>query len=189
MVSTLSKKKVKKSLRKLINRQGTEAETLNYFQETLTGFGGMGVGAGGNRNDRGAAILLATNFETSLRIAIERKLSIPEKHRVMLFEDEAAPLRDFAAKIRLGYAIGLFGDETKESLDFIRLIRNAFAHAPSPVRFSTSEIVNACAFLEVPVKVGEAENQTDTSVTGRERFRVVCERIAAALRYMPPSPV
>jgi len=188
-VPTLSKNKVKDSLRKLINRHGTEAETLDYFQETLTGFGGMGVGVGGNRSDRGAAILLATNLETSLRMAIERKLSIQEKHRVMLFEDEAAPLRDFAAKTRLGYAIGLFGDETKESLDFIRLIRNAFAHAPSPVRFSTAEITNACTFLKVPVRVGEAESHADTSVTGRERFRMVCERIAAALRYVSPSPV
>ena len=41
----------------------------------------MGVGAGGNRNDRGAALLLATNLENSLRIAIERKLAIAETSR------------------------------------------------------------------------------------------------------------
>jgi hypothetical protein len=94
-----------RALRALINRPGTQPEAVDYFQEVLTGFGGMGVGAGGNRNDRGAAILLATNLENSLRIAIERKLAIDAKHRTMLFEEEASPLRDFSAKIRMGYAV------------------------------------------------------------------------------------
>jgi hypothetical protein len=51
---------------------GTESETVAYFEEVLTGFGGMGVGAGGNRNDRGGAILLATNLENSLQISSVR---------------------------------------------------------------------------------------------------------------------
>jgi len=114
-----SPSRVKSALRALINRPGIEPEAVDYFQEVLTGFGGMGVGAGGNRNDRGAAILLATNLENSLRIAIERKLAIDAKHRTMLFEEEASPLRDFAAKIRMGYAIGLFGNETKKNLDML----------------------------------------------------------------------
>ena len=80
-----SPSQVKSALRALINRPGTEAEAVDYFPQVLTGFGGMGVGAGGNRNDRGAAILLATNLENSLRIAIERKLAIDVKHRTMLF--------------------------------------------------------------------------------------------------------
>ena len=145
----------------------------------------MGVGAAGNRNDRGAALLLATNPENSLRIAIERKLAIAEKHRTMLFEEEASPLRDFAAKIRMGYAIGLFGEETKKNLDMIRVIRNVFAHAPSPVNFSTVEIKDACALLKMPIPMGAANDQKATNTTGRERFRLVCERTGAALRYVP----
>jgi hypothetical protein len=133
----------------------------------------------------GAALLLATNLENSLRIAIERKLGLAEKHRTMLFEEEASPLRDFAARTRMGYALGLFGEETKKSLDIIRLIRNAFAHAPSPVRFSTPEIEEACALLKVPARVGAADDQKDTNATGRERFRLVCERIGTALRDLP----
>jgi hypothetical protein len=182
-----SPSKVKNALRALINRAGTESETVDYFQEVLTGFGGMGVGAGGNRNDRGAALLLATNLENSLRIAIERKLAIAEKHRAMLFEEEASPLRDFSAKIRMGYAMGLFRKEIKTTLDIIRVIRNVFAHAPSPVRFSTVEIRNACALLKVPVPVGSADDQKDTNATARERFRLACERTGTALRYVPPK--
>ncbi len=180
--------KVMNALRALINRPGTELETTDYFQEVLAGFGGMGVGAGGNRNDRGAALLLATNLENSLRIAIEGKLAIAEKHRAMLFEEEASPLRDFAAKIRMGYAVGLFGEQTKKNLDIIRVIRNVFAHAPSPVRFSTIEIRNACALLKVPAPVGTPDKQNHTSTTDRERFRLVCERTGSALRYVPQKP-
>ncbi len=178
--------KVKDALRALINRPGTQAETPAYIEEVHTGFGGRGVGAGGNRNDRGAALLLTSNLENSLRIAIERKLGITEKRRAMLFVDEAAPLRDFSAKVRIGYAVGLFGEDTKNNLDIIRLIRNAFAHAPSPVRFSTLEVRNACALLKIPAPVGKADDQKDTT-TGRVRFRLVCERTATAFRYVPPK--
>ena len=180
-----SPSRVKSALRALINRPGTEAEAVDYFQQVLTGFGGMGVGAGGNRNDRGVAILLATNLENSLRIAIERKLAIDAKHRTMLFEEEASPLRDFSAKIRMGYAVGLFGEETKNNLDIIRIMRNVFAHAQSPVQFSTVEIEDACGLLKVPARVGAADDQNVTNTTGRERFRLVCERTGAALRYVP----
>jgi hypothetical protein len=131
------------------------------------------------RNDRGAALLLATNVENSLQIAIERKLSTARKRRTASFD----------AKIRKGYALGLFGQETKESLVIIRLIRNAFAHAPSPVRFSTPEIEEACALLKVPARVGAADDQKDTNATGRERFRLVCERIGTALRYVPKESI
>jgi len=172
-----AREQVKSALRALINRPSIESETVDYFQEVLTGFGGMGVGAGGNRNDRGAAILLATNLENSLQIAIERKSAIAKKHRT----------HDFAKKIRTGYDMGLFGEETKKTLDMIRLIRNVFAHAPSPVSFSTPEIEDACALLKIPAPVGAVDDQKDTTATGRECFRLACERTGAALRYAPPK--
>ena len=162
---------VKNALRALINRPGKEADAIAYIEEVVTGFGGMGVGAGGIRNDRGAAILLAANLESSLQIAIERKE--PTANRTATFE----------RKIRKGYALGLFGDETKNNLDLIRWIRNAFAHSPSPVRFSTAEIESACALLKLPAPVGKADDQGEA--TGRHRFRLACERTGIALRYVP----
>ena len=184
---TIKASRIKEALTTLIDRPGTESETVGYFQEVVTGFAGAGVGARGSRNDRGAALLLATIPETSLRIAIEQKLGLAEEHRPMLFEEEAAPLRDFAAKIRMGYALGLFGEETKKNLDIIRAIRNVFAHAAHPVNFSTVEISNACALLTVPSPVGAEDDKKYKSVTGRERFRLVCERIGVALRHLPPK--
>ena len=162
---------VKNALRALINRPGSEADAIAYIEEVVTGFGGMGVGAGGNKNDRGAAILLAANLESSLQIAIERK------------EPTADRTATFEAKIKKGHALGLFGEETKNNLDLIRWIRNAFAHSLSPVRFSTAEIESACALLKLPAPVGKADDQGDA--TGRQRFRLACERTGTALRYVP----
>ena len=81
--------KVKNALRALINRVGTESEAVDYFQEVLPGFGGMGVGAGGNRNDRGAALLLATNLEKSLQIAIERKSAIAKNIALVTLQQKS----------------------------------------------------------------------------------------------------
>jgi hypothetical protein len=180
-MTTPSRSKVKTALNELINTAGTASDALEYFQQVHIGFAGVGVGAGGNRNDRGAAVLLATTLENSLQFAIERKLNIAEVHRTRLFQDEGAPLRDFSAKIRMGHAIGLFGDETKDNLDFIRLIRNVFAHAPSPVNFSIHAISDACTLLKVPQPVDQADDQKAEAATGRERYQLVCERIRTAL--------
>ena len=55
----------------LTTRPGEEAETVAYLVEVTPGFGDADVGARGSRNDRGAALLIASNLENSLRIAIE----------------------------------------------------------------------------------------------------------------------
>ncbi len=170
------------ALMAIINRPSTDSKTQDYIQEVHTGFGGMGVGADGNRNDRGAALLLVANLENSMRIAIEGKLSTAERHRAMLFDGEVSPFGTFSRKIRMGYALRLFGDETRSNLEIIRRIRNVFAHAPCPLHFSTVEVVNACALLKVPAPVGAAEDQKHANTTGRERFTLVCERTEVALR-------
>ena len=38
--------------------------------------------------------------KTPCGLRLSGKLTIAEKHRTMLFEDEASPLRDFSVKIR-----------------------------------------------------------------------------------------
>jgi hypothetical protein len=182
------KSQVMKALRALISRPGTHLETGEYHEQVSLGYGGKGVGAGRHRNDRGAALLLAANLENSLQIAIERRLAIAETYRTILFVDEASPLRRFSAKIRLGYALGLFGDGLKSNLDLVRMIRNVFAHALSPVHFSTPEVMGACAHLTmlVPVEASKV-NPADPKTVGQERFTLVCERMSAHLRFVPPA--
>ncbi len=183
-----SKSQVMKGLRALLIRPGTQLDTGEYHEQVSLGYGGKGVGAGRHRNDRGAALLLAANLENSLQIAIERRLAIAETHRTILFVDEASPLRRFSAKIRMGYALGLFGGGLKSNLDLVRMIRNVFAHAASPVHFSTPEVMGACAYLTMLVSVeANKVNPADSKTVGQERFTLVCKRMSAHLRFVPPT--
>jgi len=50
------------------------------------------------------------------------------------------PLSTFSAKIRLGYAMKLYGDRTFHDLDLLREVRNAFAHGKLSIDFSTPGI-------------------------------------------------
>ena len=64
-----------------------------------------------------------------------------------LFESEGAPLASFHDKIMVGYAIGMYGPAAKADLLAVKRIRNAFAHAPRSIDFTTSEIVQECTRL------------------------------------------
>ncbi|HEX4556399.1 MAG TPA: hypothetical protein VH249_20585 [Xanthobacteraceae bacterium] len=101
------------------------------------------------KNDRGAAVLLGCHIELCLRYAIRNNLSQLENIQKLLFRS-VGPLRSFEAKIRLGYGLGLFGPETKNNLDCIKGIRNAFAHAIIPITFDTPEVASVCRMMTMP---------------------------------------
>src|ERR1700730_13415422 len=130
------------------------------------------------KTDRGAGILFATNLENALRAAIIRRLNIGDDFHAKIFGYEAA-LGTFSRKIIMAHAIGLYGKETRSNLDFIRLIRNALAHAAVPVKFEYHTIANACAAINIPTRMSgwvTWENpEPDTSLLGLARFQIVCE--------------
>src|SRR5262249_32789380 len=101
------------------------------------------------KNERGAALMLAANVETALLYAIKRTLVIKESQDWELFGYEG-PIRTFAAKISIGYALDIFGPQTKANLDCIRHIRNAFAHAVIPITFQTKEVSDLCSLMVMP---------------------------------------
>jgi len=80
----------------------------------------------------------------------------------------------FQHKIRMAYALGIIGNETKENLGIIRRVRNTFAHAASPVSFSTNCVHQACDLLAVPANYRPSRRKT---LSGREKYRIVCEVI------------
>ena len=122
------------------------------------------------RNERGAAILLAANVENGLRYAITRRGSILGRvDNEELFSYDR-PMGSFQHKIRMAYALGIIGNETKENLGIIRRVRNTFAHAASPVSFSTNCVHQACDLLAVPANYRPSRRKTlsgRVSVHGR----------------------
>jgi hypothetical protein len=138
------------------------------------------------KNHRGAAILLASNIEVSLRYAIARLLVTVDDSYKTLFRT-SAPLSSFNAKIRFGYAIGLYKEQTTENLDRIRGIRNAFAHAVIPITFDTPEVSKVCGEMTMPeilpprafnASTMEAIGAMPKNPTSRERFQKICEAIS-----------
>jgi hypothetical protein len=93
---------------------------------------------------RGAAILGGATVESKLEdLLLSRMVELGKTEFNELFRN-AGPLASFSAKIRAGYALGLFGEATRDNLDTLREVRNAFAHAKLVVTFETPEVVAVC---------------------------------------------
>lgn len=130
-------------------------------------------------NDRGACILMATNVELALSSAIFRVLEWDEETRDRLTSDEG-PIATFSQKVHLGRALRIYGPDTYHNLDYIRLIRNAFAHSHVPISFETDEVRNAVALLKQikplpPVALPAQHEPVAPEITPREAFRRVCD--------------
>lgn len=98
------------------------------------------------QNDRSAALVLGAILEQSLETAIlTHCVEMSEGDRTHLWGGGAEDaVISFSAKIRLGYALGIYGPNSKADLDNIRHIRNLFAHTKTLLRFSSSEIRGLC---------------------------------------------
>jgi hypothetical protein len=133
------------------------------------------------KNDRGAAILASQFVENSLQLAIESRLNtIGDKHNLLFGFD--SPVATFAAKIRIGAALEIFGQHTENNLLCIKAIRNCFAHANMPISFETTEVKDACETLKLREIVNSSliYDLTDGIMAGysgtvtKRKFVVVC---------------
>src|SRR5882724_77069 len=133
-----------------------------------------------DKSERGAVLLLGSHLENGLRIAVLNKLGVLEPDlRGSLHSGESSPLSTFSRKIIMGRAIGLFGPETQDNLDAIRVLRNAFAHAYLPITFKTRAIDRLCSLLKLPRPLGGFFKpplySIQENIRGLERFRHICD--------------
>ncbi|NQV22182.1 MAG: hypothetical protein HQ511_12280 [Rhodospirillales bacterium] len=135
-------------------------------------------------DDRAVAIIEATNLEASLEDAIKTKFTdLDDNDHSNVFESDG-PLASFSSKIRIGYALGVYGKHTRDDLNAIREIRNAFAHARKALLFNTKEITDVCDLLTV---IGRTPSLTEFAgiklppVTPRENFIASTNLIQNAL--------
>ena len=101
-------------------------------------------------NDRGAGILAATEVENRLEKAILFRLYLKVSSNGSELFIPSAPLGTFDAKIKIAFALGIIGPDTRELLNSIRKIRNAFAHAQRPIKFSTAEVDSVVKTMGTP---------------------------------------
>lgn len=149
-------------------------------------------------NDRTAAIMLAINLEDALSFALEVRLGIPAERRAELF-GLSAPLGTFDYKTRMAHSIGIIADETRATLDVLRRIRNAFAHAITPISFETPQIANACSLITIPKAYGPTTSEFSPAIalsSARRKYQRASQTIAHNLfvvagvySTIAPSPI
>lgn len=95
-------------------------------------------------SDRAAAISMTALVEQMLTdIILNRMINISNTFRDELFGDRG-PINTFSAKIDIGFALGLYGTETKLLLHALRRIRNRFAHYYEADHFDQVDVLERC---------------------------------------------
>lgn len=102
--------------------------------------------------DHTIALIGASLVEKALEIAILAYLiPMTEDERKRMFSyDYQGPLADLTARIKIAYALGIFGRKTRSDLEHVRAVRNAFAHSIRLIRFNTPEVAEICNALHTP---------------------------------------
>ncbi len=127
----------------------------------------------GEASDRAVAIFASAILDNELAKALEGKfVSLSDQRRDKLFEGYGA-LSTFSAKIDVGFALGLFGSETRGNLDRLRKIRNKFAHSGEPLKFSDPAITDLCAKIT---------NTLTTATAPRDRYMQATSLVGSRLR-------
>jgi hypothetical protein len=93
---------------------------------------------------RGSVILAGTLVEDSLRaLLISRMAPGVEKDGPKDLFGPMKPLSSFNAKIRMGFALKLYGERTFHDLQLLRELRNLFAHGRLAIDFDTPGVKRA----------------------------------------------
>ena len=105
------------------------------------------------KEHRSIVLVLAAALDQALEAAIVVRLpGILPGNESYIFSDEAAPLRDLDAKIRIGFALGVYGDKARADLSLLKSIRNTFAHSRFDLHFDLPELAEACAHFTLPTR-------------------------------------
>ncbi len=90
-------------------------------------------------SDRAGAIVAAALVEDHLATLLRHSFQQDERILREMFAG-TGPLATFSAKAKMSYMIGILSKRAYENLDYVRQIRNKFAHEGSGVTFETQPI-------------------------------------------------
>lgn len=137
-----SLKNIQRDLRK-ISMVGLSSAILDDHVEALEG-----------ESDRGVIILLSTQLEDVILFRIKRSLTGFTTEDADGFFGSEGPCGSFAAKIKLAKGIGIINAATQAHLEMVRHMRNACAHAPSNLSFSSPLVREAALsfFTELAIE-------------------------------------
>jgi hypothetical protein len=126
-----------------------------------------------------AAILGQAMVEIELDRYLRRKMTRKEDDVWTELVDDRGPFATFSAKITAGYALGLYDEYTREYLDQIRRIRNAFAHSKTVIDFDNDLVAKEIRRAKFPPQK-KSERYKDIKyirhpkTSNREAFLALC---------------
>lgn len=142
------------------------------------------------QSDRAAGIVASAFLEDELANAIQSRLYTNSDVKEALFNGEEAPFGDFSGKINVGFALGLYSNQTRKDLHLIRKIRNRFAHHSAPSSFDDPlKVAEWCDAMTVltrynknPSAFGISEMSPDKlQLTRRDKFTLCVQVIMSWL--------
>jgi hypothetical protein len=140
-------------------------------------------------NDRLVAVVLASVLEKNLTSLLEDVLLKTDHERLF---GPRCPLATFSAKIDLCHALNLIDSDIRRNCDYIREIRNTFAHKIGPISFRTKEVAAVCKLLELGAWEGRPKAKTNM----RARYLFAATNTASSIakfrlesdfKKMPPA--
>ena len=142
--------------------------------------------------ERALAITVSALLERALEACIISALKWPTAEKEAnkevkgLFYGEG-PLSSFSAKIKIGYALGLYGKVVRDDLDTIREVRNAFAHSTAHIDFRTAAVAVVCSRLRLFESIMPDET-TSQSQTPAARFAVISQALTGLFLQAAHEP-
>jgi hypothetical protein len=129
-------------------------------------------------SDRAGAIVAAAFVENNLSMALMARFrDFATEDREHIFENRGV-LSDFASKIDMDFALGIFGPLVRKDLDRIRKIRNAFAHKLEVRDFDHAEIAGIFDALHGP-KYLDLAAKPPKQRTRREMYHHTVDHLVA----------
>jgi hypothetical protein len=127
-----------KAFRKFARAPGIREREMQHHVNELLG-----------ENDRAAAILGGTLLDVNVEAVLKRHMgSMSAEDEENLFSGNG-PLATFSARIRIASAFGLINADQRSNLDYVRELRNAFAHSFRPMRFADPEVRAVCDLFRI----------------------------------------
>jgi hypothetical protein len=166
------------ALRRLSRRDSTPEHHASYVEQLTP-----------ETNHRGAAIIMCANVETALDAALQSMLFLDETSTLLDGEDQFSSL---AKKIELGYALRIYGLQTRANLTTMRHLRNAFAHAKIPLTFDTPEVDAVCQQFTIMGVLAPSIMRTApiaSEMTARQLFEETANVLAHNLIWWSLEPV
>jgi DNA-binding MltR family transcriptional regulator len=118
-------------------------EEIDFFSELRT------------MPDRTVGLLAGTIIDDRLEKALRARWHDTKIESQQLFDrifNYTGPVGSFGTRIDIGFAVGIYNDETLRDLHTIRKIRNAFAHKIAPKDFTAQQLIDLTSNLKIPEK-------------------------------------